>query len=107
MMRNILFGASAAVLAIMAFSATEANARFSPQAVEAPALIEHASCGASAWCARTALWSIVQRAAVDLVRVAAVAKSCASVWSGRTEMSFSAPAACAADRVERARLTRR
>jgi hypothetical protein len=44
MMRNILFGASAAVLAIMAFPATEANARFSPQVVEAPALIEEAQC---------------------------------------------------------------
>jgi hypothetical protein len=43
-MRNMLFGTGAVALAAMGFSATEANARFAPQAIEVPALVEPAQC---------------------------------------------------------------
>jgi hypothetical protein len=42
-MRQFLIGA-AAVAAIASFTPTEAGARFSPAAIEVPALVEYAAC---------------------------------------------------------------
>jgi hypothetical protein len=42
-MRQFLIGAAAAA-AFVGFTATEASARFSPQRIEAPALVEQAAC---------------------------------------------------------------
>jgi len=43
-MRQFLIGAAAATAAFAGFAGTEASARFSPVAVEVPALVEYAAC---------------------------------------------------------------
>jgi len=42
--RQFLIGAAAATAAFAGFAGTEASARFSPVAVEVPALVEYAAC---------------------------------------------------------------
>lgn len=43
-MRQFLISAAVSAAAFLGFAATEASARFSPQRIEAPALVEQAAC---------------------------------------------------------------